>query len=105
MRLGIRSFHRYSIVEPTSDQLISSSVLDLQGDEGIVSRVQRASQLKWDKKRKRFTQERDQSGEKGKMIKTESGAMLPATFDSGRYKEWRSKNRSVVVSLFCSGQS
>jgi hypothetical protein len=72
-------------------------VLDLQGDEGVVNRVQRASQLKWDRKRKRFTQERDQTGEKGKMIKTESGALLPATFDSGRYREWKSRNRNTVV--------
>ena len=72
-------------------------MLDLHNDEGIASRPQRASQLKWDRKRKRFTQERDQSGEKGAMIKTESGAMLPATFDSGRYKEWKSRNRSTAV--------
>jgi hypothetical protein len=30
------------------------------------------------------------------MIKTESGALLPATFDSGRFREWNRKRGAEV---------
>jgi hypothetical protein len=62
--------------------------MDLNADDADPQRAQKASQLKWDKKRKRFV--KDTPGEDNKkMIRGESGALLPATFKSGRYAEWK----------------
>lgn len=80
---------RYSLSEGTSfAEQARSATMDLNADDGDAQRAQKASQLKWDKKRKRFV--KDTPGEDGKkMIRGESGALLPATFKSGRYAEWK----------------
>lgn len=87
---------RYTLAEHSSAQAISSSVMDLQGDEQLTQRSQRASQLRWDRKTKKFKKDPQQDGSAGPMIKTESGALLPATFDSGRFKEWNRKRGAEV---------
>lgn len=92
---NISDTNRYSIVEPSAAQMISSSILDLQGDEAQLNQSQKASQLRWDRKTKKF--KRDNNNDRGPMIKTESGSMLPASFDSGRYKEWRKHSRARIV--------
>lgn len=72
--------------------------MDLNADDGDAQRAQKASQLKWDKKRKRFV--KDTPGEDNKkMIRGESGALLPATFRSGRFAEWKKTSNRL------SGQS
>ncbi|GMK53661.1 hypothetical protein CspeluHIS016_0102470 [Cutaneotrichosporon spelunceum] len=79
----------YSLSEGTSfAEQARSATMDLNADDADPQRAQKASQLKWDKKRKRFT--KDTPGEDNKkMIRGESGALLPATFKSGRFAEWK----------------
>ncbi|CAK9780697.1 DEAD-domain-containing protein [Cutaneotrichosporon oleaginosum] len=79
----------YSLSEGTSfAEQARSATMDLNADDADQQRAQKASQLKWDKKRKRFV--KDTPGEDNKkMIRGESGALLPATFRSGRYTEWK----------------
>jgi len=64
---------------------------DLTGDEGIQERKRR--QLRWDKKKKKFIQGTGEGGDNVKIIRTESGAKLPATYRSGRFDEWKAKSR------------
>ncbi|BEI82928.1 hypothetical protein CcaverHIS002_0307960 [Cutaneotrichosporon cavernicola] len=79
----------YSLSEGTSfAEQARSATMDLNADDADPQRAQKASQLKWDKKRKRFV--KDTPGEDNKkMIRGESGALLPATFKSGRFAEWK----------------
>lgn len=84
------SHHSYSLSEGTSfAEQARSATLDLNADDGEAQRAQKASQLKWDKKRKRFVKDTPSGDGNTKMIKGESGALLPATFKSGRYAEWK----------------
>ncbi|XP_077287995.1 ATP-dependent RNA helicase DDX54 [Arctopsyche grandis] len=47
-------------------------------------------QLKWDRKRKKMVHV-DPDGGRGKMIRTESGNRIPASYRSGRYEAWKQK--------------
>lgn len=69
----------------------SSQVGSIPNDEQLSHRTQKASQLRWDRKRKNFTSVGDGKAEQGKMIKTESGTLLPATYRSGKYQLWKNK--------------
>lgn len=73
-----------------------SSTFDLAGDDGIVSRVQKASQITWDRKKKKFVKGDGTGADNKKIVKTESGARLPATFKSGRFDEWKTKNKKSL---------
>jgi ATP-dependent RNA helicase DDX54/DBP10 len=66
----------------------------LNGDEGEAQRVQKASQLKWDRKRKRFVKGDGIGSNNEKMIRSESGALLPASFKSGRFDDWKKRNKN-----------
>jgi hypothetical protein len=65
-------------------------------DDQLRHRTQKASQLRWDRKQKNFTQGNGDKAEQGKMIKTESGTLLPASYNSGKYRQWKAKSRHVV---------
>lgn len=67
--------------------------MDLNGDEGIVTRAARPSQLSWDKKKRRFTKGDGIGADNKKLVRTESGAQLPASFKSGRFDEWKAQKR------------
>ncbi|KAI0028142.1 DEAD-domain-containing protein [Vararia minispora EC-137] len=64
---------------------------DLAGDEGVAD--QKRAKLSWDKKKKKFVKGNGEGADNVKMVKTESGVKLPATYRSGRFDEWKSKNR------------
>jgi ATP-dependent RNA helicase DDX54/DBP10 len=49
--------------------------------------------LNWDKKKKRFVQGGGAGADNVKLVKTESGTKLPATYRSGRFDEWKAKTR------------
>lgn len=68
---------------------LQASTLNLVQDEGSQSSAQKASQLKWDRSKKRFIAGSGVGADNKKMIRTESGALLPATFNSGRYAQWK----------------
>lgn len=72
------------------------AAFDLTGDEGIVARQQKASMLSWDRKKKKFVQGDGAGSDNKKIIKTESGARLPATYRSGRFDEWKNKKRIAL---------
>lgn len=67
--------------------------MSLMDDEGIKLNKQGPSQLKWDKKKKNFVKGGGIGSDNQKLIKTESGARLPATFKSGKFDEWKQKNK------------
>lgn len=73
-----------------------NATFDLAGDDGIVARTQRASQLTWDRKKKKFVQGDGTGSDNKKLVKTESGARLPASFRSGRFDEWKAKKRMHI---------
>ncbi len=69
------------------------ATLDLAGDDGIAVRAQKASQLTWDRKKKKFVQGDGVGSDNKKLIRSESGARLPASFKSGRFEEWKAKKK------------
>ena len=52
--------------------------------------------MTWDKKKKKFVQGDGAGADNVKLVKTESGVKLPATYRSGRFEEWKSKNRKSL---------
>jgi len=67
---------------------------DLVGDEGALDRKRR--ELKWDKKKKKFVKGTGEGADNVKMVRTESGVKLPATYRSGRFDEWKAKSRVTL---------
>ncbi|KAH8080271.1 ATP-dependent RNA helicase DBP10 [Cristinia sonorae] len=65
---------------------------ELAGDDGA-SALRKRRELHWDKKKKKFVQGTGEGADNVKMVKTESGAKLPASYRSGRFDEWKAKNR------------
>ncbi|KAF9012354.1 ATP-dependent RNA helicase DBP10 [Cyathus striatus] len=64
---------------------------DLTTDEGVADRKKRT--LNWDKKKKKFIKGGGVGADNVKLVKTESGSKLPATYRSGRFDEWKAKTR------------
>ncbi|KAK4054105.1 ATP-dependent RNA helicase dbp10 [Microbotryomycetes sp. JL201] len=58
--------------------------------------VQRASTLKWDRKTKKFVRADQVGADNKKLIKSESGQKLPASFRSGVFDDWKKKQRIHV---------
>lgn len=54
---------------------------------------QRASALRWDRKTKRVVRGDGVGADNKKLIRSESGKRLPASFQSGRFENWRSQQR------------
>lgn len=73
---------------------LRSSIMDTALDEGAPVRAQMASQLQWDRKKKRYVAGGGVGADNKKMIRTEGGNLLPATYRSGRYDEWRKSSKS-----------
>ena len=84
----------YSLKDGASfDEQARGATFDLVGDEGLTDRQRHNSQLKWDRKKKKFVRGDGVGADNVKLVRTESGARLPATYRSGRFDEWRSKMR------------
>lgn len=73
------------------DQEVASASLDLTGDEENHLRKMK-SQMKWDRKKKKFVQDSIQDPKK-KKIRTESGAYISASYKSNAYKDWKNRNK------------
>jgi hypothetical protein len=85
---------RYSLQDGASFiEQARTATFDLNGDDGIVAREQKASQLKWDRKKRKFVQGDGTGSDNKKLIRSESGARLPASFKSGRFEEWKEKKK------------
>lgn len=52
--------------------------------------------MKWDKKKKKFIKGDGVGADNMKIVKTESGARLPATYRSGRFDEWKQKTHAHI---------
>lgn len=86
---------RYSLTDgATFAQQAQGATFDLAGDEGVASRQKR--QMNWDKKKKRFVQGDGAGADNIKLVTTESGTKLPATYRSGRFDEWKAKTRTFL---------
>ncbi|KIK67386.1 hypothetical protein GYMLUDRAFT_37499 [Collybiopsis luxurians FD-317 M1] len=70
------------------------ATFDLAGDEGGADRKKR--QLNWDKKKKKFVKGDGVGADNVKLVKTESGMKLPASYRSGRFDEWKAKTHSSL---------
>ncbi|KAF7315632.1 ATP-dependent RNA helicase DBP10 [Mycena indigotica] len=71
-----------------------NATFDLVGDEGSGNRQR--NQMTWDKKKRRFVKGDGVGADNMKLVKTENGTRLPATYRSGRFDEWKAKTRQSV---------
>ncbi|WVQ78244.1 ATP-dependent RNA helicase DBP10 [Cryptococcus sp. DSM 104549] len=95
-RTGASADAGYSLKSGASlPESLASATFDLTADEGTGPKAQKASQLSWDKKKRKFVQKSGNPENGVKMIRSESGALLPATYNSGKFDEWRKKRRGV----------
>lgn len=92
---SISSFwhHSYSLRDGASSfaEQARGATFDLTGDEGVAERQKR--QMNWDKKKKKFIKGDGVGADNVKLVKTENGTRLPATYRSGRFDEWKAKSR------------
>ena len=72
---------------------VSKVTFDMTQDEGAATSANRPSQLKWDRKKKKMVAGDGVGADNKKMIRSESGALLPASYKSGRFDEWRKSKR------------
>ena len=87
---------RYSLRDGASFvEQARNATFDLAGDEALLDQ-RRRKQMTWDKKKKNFVQGDGVGADNVKLVKTESGVKLPATYRSGRFEEWKSKNKKSL---------
>lgn len=53
--------------------------------------------LKWDKRSKKFVRQGQVGADNKKMIRTESGALVPASYKTKAYEQWQKKSRTTVL--------
>jgi ATP-dependent RNA helicase DDX54/DBP10 len=87
---------RYSLRDGASFvEQARNATFDLAGDEALLDQ-RRRKQMIWDKKKKNFVQGDGVGADNVKLVKTESGVKLPATYRSGRFEEWKSRNKKSL---------
>ena len=59
----------------------------------MVAQKRGQNTMTWSKKKKKFVRGDGAGADNVKMVKTESGVKLPASYRSGRFDEWRAKAR------------
>ncbi|EJD03333.1 DEAD-domain-containing protein [Fomitiporia mediterranea MF3/22] len=77
----------------------SGATFDLTNDEAGTLGTHAGhvrSQLKWDRKKKRFIRGSGEGADNVKIVKTEGGTRLPVTYRSGRFEEWSKKTHVRV---------
>lgn len=86
---------RYSLHDgATFAEQARGVTFDLTGDEALQARKRR--ELRWDKTKKKFVKGAGEGADNVKLVKTESGIKLPATYRSGRFDEWKAKSRVSI---------
>ncbi|RDB24936.1 ATP-dependent RNA helicase DBP10 [Hypsizygus marmoreus] len=92
---GAETEKGYSLTDgATFAQQAQNATFDLTGDDGVAGRQKR--QMNWDKKKKRFVKGDGVGADNVKLVTTESGTKLPATYRSGRFDEWKAKTRVAL---------
>ncbi|KAJ2887800.1 ATP-dependent RNA helicase dbp10, partial [Coemansia asiatica] len=76
-----------------------NAIVSVHGDESeSLLSLQHAKQaknvLRWDSKKKNFVRGLGIGSDNKKLIKTESGTMLPASFRAGTFKSWEQKTKT-----------
>ena len=94
---GAEAERGYSMREGTdtfASQAASAAFEMTANDENSShSAVQKASMLRWDRRHKKFVKGDGTGSDNKKLIRTESGAKLPASFKSGTFDEWKRKQK------------
>ena len=94
---GAEAERGYSLNEGSSNfaSQAASAAYDLTAtDENSAhSATQKASMLRWDRKHKKFVQGDGTGSDNKKIIRTESGGKLPASFKSGSFDDWKKKQK------------
>ncbi|XP_048728336.2 ATP-dependent RNA helicase DDX54-like [Ostrea edulis] len=75
------------------DKEASSAVLDLRDE---INKSKATSHIKWDRKKKKFVSTIEQAANK-KKIRTESGALISASYKSRAYKDWLNRNKMATA--------
>ncbi|KIM69754.1 hypothetical protein SCLCIDRAFT_1208269 [Scleroderma citrinum Foug A] len=70
---------------------------DLVGDVTVSERQRH--KISWDKKKKKFIKGDGSGANNVKLVRTESGTRLPATYRSGRYDEWQKKAKVTMPKI------
>ncbi|GBC00003.1 hypothetical protein RclHR1_03700010 [Rhizophagus clarus] len=70
------------------------ALIETQADEHIPHN--KAKALRWDSKKKKFVRGNNVGSDNKKLITTESGIKIPATYKSGRFKEWQQQNKLQI---------
>jgi len=90
------SYFRYSLKDGASFiEQAKHVTFDLTNDDGTAARKQK-SQLTWDKKKKKFIKGDGAGADNVKLVRTESGTKLPATYRSGRFDEWKNSHHKSL---------
>lgn len=78
-------------------QQANRATFSLADDEAkLGTKSQAPNTSRWDVKKKKFIQGDGTGSDNKKLIKTESGKKLPASFKSGRYDEWQKEQRMNI---------
>ncbi|KAJ2368369.1 ATP-dependent RNA helicase dbp10 [Coemansia sp. RSA 2610] len=77
------------------------AMVSVHGDENesllaLQHTKQSKNAMRWDAKKKRFVRGTGVGSDNRKLIRTENGTVLPASFKSGTFREWQDKNRVQI---------
>ncbi|WFD32156.1 RNA helicase [Malassezia sp. CBS 17886] len=97
---GAKEDRGYALGGGSFAEQARSVAVDIAGDDaGPGTASQKPNQHRWDTKKKKFVQGDGAGADNQKMIRTETGLKLPASFRSGRYDEWRRTQRVDMPSV------
>ncbi|CAI2190966.1 18209_t:CDS:2, partial [Funneliformis geosporum] len=71
------------------------AIMETQTDEHV-PQLGKNKMLRWDSKKKKFVKGIGIGSDNKKLITTESGIKIPATYKSGRFKEWQQHNKLQI---------
>lgn len=79
----------------------ASSAYDMNVNDELGAKMapQKASMLRWDRKHKKFVKGDGTGSDNKKLIRTESGGKLPASFKSGSFDDWKKKQKVFLPKI------
>ncbi|KAI0225007.1 ATP-dependent RNA helicase dbp10 [Massospora cicadina] len=81
----------YSVQGGSFVQQAQNATLNLTNDDRVVGASGSKSQLRWDKKKKKFIRGDGAGSDNKKILKTEAGNRLPASYKQGLLTAWQKK--------------
>ena len=73
--------------------------MNMNDELGTSMAPQKASMLRWDRKHKKFVKGDGTGSDNKKLIRTESGGKLPASFKSGSFDDWKKKQKVYLPKI------